>query len=200
MAEHRRLQRVYRWYAPVYDRLFARMYLSARARSLASLQLAPNARVLLAAVGTGLDLPFLPAETVAVGIDVNPEMLARARISARPRKTDLIVGDAQAAPFRAGAFDAVVLHLILSVAPDPAAVVSEAARAVRVGGHVVICDVFAPEGGVSLLRRAVNVVMRLLGTDITRSFASMLEGQPLRVLSDRPALGGVYRTILLERV
>ena len=199
-SEHERLQRVYRGYAPVYDRLFARLYQAARARSIASLHLSPNARVLLLGAGTGLDLRWLPADVHAVGVDMNAAMLARARSAPAPLRTDLIRADAQAAPLRDGSFDAAILHLILSVAPDPAAVISEAARCVRPGCRIAVIDVFAPGARVSPARRAANMLARALGTDITRNPAHILAGQPVRVISERRELLGMYRAVLLERV
>jgi hypothetical protein len=50
------------------------------------------------------------------------------------------------------------------------------------------------------MRRALNILIRPFGTDITRSFEAMLEGLLLRILADRPVLmRGAYRAILLQK-
>ncbi len=59
----------------------------------------------------------------ALGIDLSPEMLgrARAKLPLSGREITLLEGDAQQPPVPEGSFDAVVLSLILSVVPDGAA-------------------------------------------------------------------------------
>jgi ubiquinone/menaquinone biosynthesis C-methylase UbiE len=196
--EARRLQGVYRRWAPVYDRLLGRMFRDARRRSIDALALRPDDRVLLSGVGTGLDVPLLPPVARIVALDFTREMLLRV-----PRGTgghlDPVLGDAQRLPLRDASFDAAVLHLILAVAPDGRAVLSEACRAVRPGGRIAVFDKFASEGGASPLRSALNRVTRLAGTAIDRRFGAMSEGLPLRVERDEAALRGAYRVMMLER-
>jgi hypothetical protein len=45
---------------------------------VATLDAHAGQRVLLPGVGTGADLPLLPAGTCAIGVDLSPAMLARA--------------------------------------------------------------------------------------------------------------------------
>lgn len=196
----RRLDSIYRWYAPIYDLLFARMYRSARARSIASLNLAAGDRVLIAGAGTGLDLPELPRAVAAVGLDASLAMLARARATHHAALVDLLVGDAQFAPFVDAAFDVAMLHLILSVVPDPSAAFREVMRVVKPGGRIAVLDKFAPDGGASWIRRAVNAFVRWSGTDITRRLEDIMDRQPVRVVSHETALLGNYQLVLLERL
>ena len=112
---------VYRRWAPVYDALTGRMLAPSRERALALLGLRPGERVVLPGVGTGLDLPLLPPGVSAAGIDISPEMLARARARLPLPGRDIELALADAVQFlreRPGAFDAAVLHLVLSVVPD----------------------------------------------------------------------------------
>lgn len=200
IREARRLDRVYRWYAPIYDRLFAGMYRSARARSIASLKLTARDRILIAGVGTGLDLPELPLAVMALGLDTSPAMLARARATHHVAAVDLLVGDAQFAPFVDAAFDVAMLHLILSVVPDPSAAFREVVRVVKPGGRIAVLDKFAPDDGASRIRRAANAFVRWSGTNITRRLAEIIEGQPVRAVSHETALLGNYQLVLLERL
>ena len=102
-------------------------------------------------------------------------------------------------PFRDACFDAAILHLILAVAPDGGRVLAEAARAVAPGGRIAVFDKFASEGGASPVRRAMNRVTRVAGTEIDRTLSSMLEGQPVDVTGEATAIRGAYRIIWLRR-
>jgi ubiquinone/menaquinone biosynthesis C-methylase UbiE len=131
-------------------------------------------------------------------------MLARARrrAAALSLGADLRCGDAQALPFEAAAFDAVILTLILSVVPDPRRCLGEARRVLRPGGRAVVFDKFlAPERArPSPARRLLNVLTRLFGTDINRRFDAIARGLDFEIVRDAPAgFSGAYRIILLRR-
>lgn len=193
---------MYRLWAPVYDTLFARLSAASRHRALELLDLRSGERVVLPGVGTGLDLPLLPRGVSAAGVDTSPQMLARARARLPVPGRDIELVQADAVQFlseHAGAFDAAVLHLVLSVVPDGRACLHAAVTAVRTGGRAVVFDKFAPGGRISTARRAVNLVTSRLGTDVTRRFGPMLAGSPAHIVRDEPALHGLYRIILIER-
>ncbi len=198
-VEHDRLRAVYRRWAPVYDRLLGSIFRDARRRSIASLALLPVHDVMLAGVGTGLDLPLLPAVRRVVAFDFTPEMLARARTTPGAAARDLLLCDAQNMPLRDGSFDAAVLHLILAVAPDGALVLRETSRVVRPGGRIAVFDKFASAGRVSPVRGALNAVTRWSGTDINRRFESMLADLPLDIVGEATAIRGAYRLITLRK-
>jgi phosphatidylethanolamine/phosphatidyl-N-methylethanolamine N-methyltransferase len=71
------LKHTYTLIAPFYDAAIGRLTQAARKRSLSALPEKPG-RVLLAGVGTGLDLPHLPLQHHYVGLDLNRAMLRRA--------------------------------------------------------------------------------------------------------------------------
>jgi len=195
---------IYRLWSPVYDPLFDRYFVSAaRKRSVAVLDLQRGERVLILGVGTGVDLPLLPEGVRVLGIDLSPDMLAQARrkLPLPGREIELREGDAQMQQVEPGSFDAAILHLILSVAPDGAACFRETVRALRPGGRAVIFDKFQPEQGtLSIGRRLFNIITMLIGTDITRRLGDLTAGTGARILSDVPALlGGAYRIVLVEK-
>lgn len=132
---------VWRLTAPVYDRL-ARPVRPGRAWVADALDLSADDRVCLLGCGTGLDLESLPTDAVVVAVDRSPAMVGRCRQRARALDRDIEtrIGDARSVSAPDGAFDAVLVHLVLSVTDDPAAVLAEASRLVGAGGRVSILD------------------------------------------------------------
>ena len=171
-----------------------------RQASLAALPAAP-ADILLAGIGTGLDLPLLPPGHRVVGCDLTPAMLARAVNRRDACDFGPVVADVRRLPFAAASFDVVILHLILAVVPDPRACLAEAARVLRPGGSVLILDKFLRPGESALLRRAANALVRHVATRLDVVFEEVLAGVPgLRVVTDQAALaGGWFRRIVLSR-
>jgi len=90
----------------------------------------PLGRVLDLGCGTGEVLRRLRGDCrLLVGLDLFPGHLRRA---APP----VVCGDGFRAPFRSGAFDLVLVRHLLQALPDPVALLKEAHRLLRPGGHV----------------------------------------------------------------
>lgn len=111
------------------------------------------------------------------------------------------VMDGQALPCPDNSFDAVILHLIVAVIPDPAVCLREAARVLRPGGRAVVFDKFVPDDQVpSAARRALNVITNTLFSDVTRRLGPLLEGAGLKAVRREPAaLGGRFEIVLLRK-
>jgi ubiquinone/menaquinone biosynthesis C-methylase UbiE len=189
----------YSFWAPVYDPMI-RVFGRQRRHSLRLLDPQPGERILIVGAGTGADLPHIPPGCSVLATDLTRAMLYAARPRVRPG-VHLALMDGQQLAVPAASFDAVVLHLILAVIPDPARCLQEAARALRPGGRIVVFDKFVRRGRVPLPLRIVNPVARLLFTDMTRDFEDILERSraPLSVTHDSPALmGGLFRHLLLR--
>jgi ubiquinone/menaquinone biosynthesis C-methylase UbiE len=181
----------YTLYAPFYD-WFVR-FGRARRRSIDLLQLRPGERVLIVGAGTGADLDYLPPDVDVTATDLTPTMVNRTALRAARlhRHVEVRVMDAQALEFPDDSFDAVILHLIVAVVPDPARALREVARVLRPGGRVAVFDKFAPEGRApSLTRRAANLIANLLFTDLTRQLEPVALSSGLVVVQREPAIAG----------
>jgi ubiquinone/menaquinone biosynthesis C-methylase UbiE len=189
----------YTLYAPVYDPVVRRLD-AGRRRSLALAALRPGERVLIPGCGTGLDFEHLPDGVRVVAGDVAPGMVRAARARAESLGLDAEVGalDAHRLDLPDGSVDAVLLHLLLAVVPDPEAAIREAARVLRPGGRVAVFDKFLPDGArPSLRRRAASAVARVVATDLTRQLGPLLDGAGLVLERREPALfGGLFEVAL----
>jgi SAM-dependent methyltransferase len=135
----------YTVWAPAYDALVrAAGFDAARRLSIDRLRLAPGDRVLIVGAGTGLDLDFLPANVHVTAIDVTPAMLKHLerRAAGTGRSVTTRIMDARQLAFPDSSFDAVVMHLILAVMPQPERGLSEAVRVVKPGGRIAVFDKF----------------------------------------------------------
>jgi ubiquinone/menaquinone biosynthesis C-methylase UbiE len=200
--ENRSLRWSYSLIAPVYDALVARPLREARNRSLRALPTDTPRKVLLSGVGTGLDLPLLPAMHRYTALDFNAAMLAHAQRRNAGLQVDWVLGDSMALPFAADQFDHVVLHLILAVVPRPEKCLAEAARVLKPGGTIIIFDKFLRPGQRALLRRLVNPLLRRVATRLDVVFEDLLcEVPQLGLHSDAPLLaGGWFRSIVLHKL
>jgi ubiquinone/menaquinone biosynthesis C-methylase UbiE len=194
------LKHSYTLIAPFYDAAISRATRAARKRSLSALPKIPG-KVLLAGVGTGLDLPHLPAHHHYVGIDLTDAMLRRALPRATHVDFTAVRGDAQRLPFATGSFDVAVLHLILAVVPDPARCFAEIGRVLRPGGEALVFDKFLRHGQSAPLRRLANPFVSRIATRLDVEFEPLLNAAPsLQVEHDQPALaGGWFRMIRLRK-
>ncbi|MFC3135091.1 class I SAM-dependent methyltransferase, partial [Microbaculum marinum] len=147
---HEAVRRAYRRWAPVYDELFAPIARPARRTAIRHIN-GSSGRVLEVGVGTGVALPDYAPHLDVVGIDLSPDMLAVARrrvARAGLRNVEAILEmDAGALAFPDASFDTVVAMHVVTVAPEPEAVMAELERVCRPGGEVVLVNHFSAEEG-----------------------------------------------------
>jgi ubiquinone/menaquinone biosynthesis C-methylase UbiE len=99
-------------------------------------------RTLLAAAGTGHDLPFLPPGHQVVAIDISAGMLRRAepRAARYDGAIELVQADVTDLPFPDAAFDTALTSCTFCSVPDPVAGLRELCRVVRPGGRLLMFE------------------------------------------------------------
>lgn len=141
----------YRRWAPVYDNTFGRITTEARRQAVEMIN-TRTGRVLELGVGTGLSLSNYARHLDIVGIDISPDMLERARQKVAAEGLDNVSGlyemDASKLDFPDGSFDTVVAMYVMTVVPDPVAVMREITRVCKPGGEVLLLNHFSEESGV----------------------------------------------------
>jgi ubiquinone/menaquinone biosynthesis C-methylase UbiE len=137
-------------------------------------------QVLEIAIGTGLNLPFYPADVELTGIEISPAMLeiARRRAKSLGRQVELVLGDAQALPLSDQCFDTVVCTIALCSIPDDRQAVAEAWRVLRPGGRFVALEHV----------RSPNIIIRglehLLESYTLRTQADHLIREPVETVQE----------------
>jgi ubiquinone/menaquinone biosynthesis C-methylase UbiE len=192
----------YTVWAPAYDTIVgAAGFNTARRLSIDRLRLASGDRVLIVGAGTGLDLDFLPSNVHVTAIDVTPAMLKHLerRAAATGRSVTARIMDARQLAFPDSSFDAVVMHLILAVMPEPERGLREAVRVLKSGGRIAVFDKFLRDDErPSLKRRVLNVLAKPLFSDLNRRLGPLIAGTRLVIEHDEPvAFGGAYRVVTL---
>lgn len=186
----------------MYDAIVSNATAAMRRDSLRALNPGEGAQILLAGVGTGLDLPYLPANADYFAMDLTAAMLSRARQRRTPaQRIYLHRANVMQMPYADASFDCVVLHLILAVVAEPQHVLAEASRVLKPGGRIMILDKFLRPGQRAPMRRLLNILIRHIATRTDVVFEDILPHAPaLQVLSNEPCLaGGWFRRIQLQK-
>ncbi len=141
----------YRRWAPVYDYTFGLVAREGRRHSVEVIN-QNQGRVLEVGVGTGLSLPDYERHLDIVGIDLSPEMLEKARERVAEERLDHVTGlhemDASDLKFADASFDTVVAMYVMTVVPEPEAVMRELSRVTKPGGEVLLVNHFSQREGV----------------------------------------------------
>jgi len=111
-------------------------------------RLAPGERVLDLGSGAGTDslvaAQMVGARGRVTGIDMTPEMLAKARAAAAELgqvNVEFVEGEAEKLPFPDESFDVVISNGVIDLIPDKDAVFAELYRVLVAGGRLQIADV-----------------------------------------------------------
>jgi phosphatidylethanolamine/phosphatidyl-N-methylethanolamine N-methyltransferase len=141
----------YRRWAPVYDGTFGLVAHRARRTAIHLINQRRAGRVLEVGVGTGLSLPHYAPYLKIAGIDLSPEMLAKARERVKNQDLRHVESlremDAAHLDFNDASFDIVVAMFVMTVVPNPERVMQELERVCAPGGEVMIVNHFSQDDG-----------------------------------------------------
>src|SRR5437899_4742085 len=146
--------------------------------------------------GAGVDV-FLAASVVgpsgrAIGVDMTPEMLLRARRAAEragARNVEFHEGVIEALPLADSSADVVLSNCVINLSPDKAAVFREAFRVLRPGGRLVISDIVQERPLLILDGDCGCVSNAMLRADYLKLIRAS-GFRDLRIVEDRPWRSG----------
>jgi phosphatidylethanolamine/phosphatidyl-N-methylethanolamine N-methyltransferase len=194
-----------RW-APVYDQVFGVITTSGRRAAVAVVNLMPASRVLELGVGTGISLPSYDRAHRIVGIDLSPDMLARAERRVGEKRLDhveaLLEMDASRLALGDQSFDVGVAMFVMTVVPEPRRVLAELARVVKPGGRVVLVNHFSVEKGVrATVERWLGRFAAALGWNPEFPIEEVLGRPDLKLVeARRVAPFGLFTLLVFERL
>jgi phosphatidylethanolamine/phosphatidyl-N-methylethanolamine N-methyltransferase len=137
--------KVYENLAWAYDFTMGPALQAGRLQAIQGMGIKGGDRVLEVGVGTGINALLYPTDCDVTGIDLSASMLDKARERvARKGLTNvrLLEMDAANLKFADGSFDIVYAPYVISVVPDPVAVVYEMRRVCRPGGRIIVLNHF----------------------------------------------------------
>lgn len=198
------LKHSYTLLAPIYDAIVAAPTKAIRKSSLSRLEPLSSQKILINGIGTGLDLPYLPAHHFYTATDLTPAMLDRcsARLHDFDLNINLETADVMQLPYEDNQFDIIVMHLILAVVPDPLLALKESLRVLKPGGSIYILDKFLRPNQIAPVRKLLNIFIRHIATRTDVVFENLLqECKQLQLIEDQPVLlGGWFRKIELKKI
>lgn len=162
-----------------------------------------SGEVLELAVGTGLNLPLYGEDASSVvGLDLSGAMLARAheRITEHELGERAVVqrGDAQALDLPDASVDTVLATYALCTVAAPGAVLQEARRVLRRGGHLVLVDHGLSRSAPGrLVQRALNpATLRWQSDDLLLQPLALVEAAGFEVLeADQVGRAGLVHRV-----
>jgi phosphatidylethanolamine/phosphatidyl-N-methylethanolamine N-methyltransferase len=159
--------KLYAEFAPLYDKIFGKIFYSRLESVIEELDIPPGAKVLEVGAGTGTSFPAYPTHCQVTGIDLAPDMLARAQRKIRENGwTHLTVIEMNALDldFPDNSFDYVMAFHVVTVVPDPVRMIAEAKRVCKPGGKIVIVNHFTSDFPLlGTLTEALDPFTRWLG-------------------------------------
>jgi phosphatidylethanolamine/phosphatidyl-N-methylethanolamine N-methyltransferase len=159
--------RLYSDFAPLYDKVFGKIFYSRLERVIEGLEIPCGAKILEVGAGTGTSFPAYPTHCEVTGIDLAPDMLARARQKIRENgwsHLKVIEMNALELEFPENSFDYVMAFHVVTVVPDPIRMIEEAKRVCKPGGRIVIVNHFTSDFPLlGFFTQALDPITRKLG-------------------------------------
>jgi phosphatidylethanolamine/phosphatidyl-N-methylethanolamine N-methyltransferase len=159
--------KLYSEFAPLYDRVFGKMFYNRLERVIEDLDIPPGAQVLEVGAGTGTSFPAYPTHCNVTGVDLAPDMLARARQKIEDNgwgHLKVMEMNALDLKFPDNSFDFVMAFHVVTVVPDPVLMIAEAKRVCKPSGKIAIVNHFTSDVPVlGRLTKAMDPLTRWLG-------------------------------------
>jgi ubiquinone/menaquinone biosynthesis C-methylase UbiE len=156
----------------------------------AALARVSGARVIDVACGPGtFTRPFAPRVRRAVGVDLTPAMIEKAREEAARAglaNIEFVTGNVHALPFADGVAGVVACGYAFHHMTEPARALTEMARVLRPGGRVAIADLIVPEGPGGAIQNAMERARDPSHTNAQSvgQFHTLIQGAGLSLLSE----------------
>ena len=177
--------KLYAELAPLYDKVFGKIFYNRLEYVIENLGIPPGAKVLEVGAGTGTSFPAYPPHCEITGVDLAPDMLARARQKIQENgwsHIKVMEMNALDLKFPDNTFDYVMAFHVVTVVPDPVRMISEAKRVCKPGGRIVIVNHFTSEVPVlGSLTQALDPITRWLGWRTDLRLKPFIEATGLRV-------------------
>jgi phosphatidylethanolamine/phosphatidyl-N-methylethanolamine N-methyltransferase len=185
-SKRRHRHGIYRFYAPVYDRLMAPSFADGHSRMYKPLDLKRGDYVLEVGVGTGVSLKHYPAFVKVEAIDYSEPMLVKARRRMEMDEVTAAVNiqqmDAHNLEFKDNQFDHSVVAHALAVVADPDVVLMEMKRVTKSQGLIVIVNHYKEKKGI--IGGAWNPFRKCLGLGKHVDFKELIEECGLELISE----------------
>jgi phosphatidylethanolamine/phosphatidyl-N-methylethanolamine N-methyltransferase len=177
--------KLYSEFAPLYDRVFGKIFYSRLERVIEDSHIPRGAKVLEVGAGTGTSFPAYPTHCQVTGIDLAPDMLTRARQKIAENgwtHIKVLEMNALALNFPDNSFDFVMAFHVVTVVPDPVAMINEARRVCKTGGKIVIVNHFTSDVPVlGSVTRSLDPLTRWLGWRTDLKLKAFIETTNLTV-------------------
>ena len=177
--------KLYSEFAPLYDRVFGKIFYSRLERVIEDSRIPRGAKVLEVGAGTGTSFPAYPTHCQVTGIDLAPDMLTRARQKIAENgwtHIKVLEMNALALNFPDNSFDFVMAFHVVTVVPDPVAMINEAQRVCKPGGKIVIVNHFTSDVPVlGSVTRSLDPLTRWLGWRTDLKLKAFIETTNLTV-------------------
>jgi phosphatidylethanolamine/phosphatidyl-N-methylethanolamine N-methyltransferase len=176
--------KLYGEFAPLYDKIFGKIFYDRLERVIEDLEIPPGAKVLEVGAGTGTSFPAYPTHCEITGVDLAPDMLARARRKIQKNGwTHLKVMEMNALDLQSRQYVRLRdgLHVV-TVVPDPVRMIAEAKRVCKAGGKIVIVNHFTSDKRVlGSITQAMDPITRWLGWRTDLKLKPFIEATQLKV-------------------
>jgi phosphatidylethanolamine/phosphatidyl-N-methylethanolamine N-methyltransferase len=192
----------YRRWAHVYDRVFGAVLEDGRRKLIDEVRALKPETLLEMGVGTGLLLKQYPREAKVTGVDISREMLAHAHEKVGKYRLDNVTlqeEDCEHLTFVDQTFDCVVLPYVLSVTPNPDALVREAIRVCKSTGHIVLVNHFSGSKTWAALESIAAPVAKKIGFRSSFSYEDHVLRHAWCILrAEKANLLGLSKVVLLK--